>query len=254
MLEFVADVRPLYHEANLVVVPTLESAGTNVKVLEALAMERAVVSTASGCQGFDLEHGSTVWIADTPADFAAGIRKLLDNDALRSRIARAGRAYLRAHFDWRSIGRRQRGLLRELLGDPLTLRAATRDDLAAIAAIQDASTVASHWETETYLAYDCQVAVAEARVVGFLVARQTAPGEREILNIAVAPAHRRLGVARRLLEAELEGSRGTRFLEVRESNRAAVNFYESLGFLPSGRREGYYHDPPEAGIVMRVFS
>ena len=45
MLGFVADVRPLYVEANLVLVPTTVSAGTNVKVLEAMAMERAVVST-----------------------------------------------------------------------------------------------------------------------------------------------------------------------------------------------------------------
>src|SRR5262249_10208937 len=129
ILEFVADVRSLYHEANLVAVPTLESAGTNVKVLEAMAMERAVVATASGCQGFGLEHGATVWIADTAEDFAAGIRTLLEDDALRARIARAGRAHVEAHYDWRSIGRRQRALLRELLGDPLILRAATHDDL-----------------------------------------------------------------------------------------------------------------------------
>ena len=56
LLEFVADVRPLYVEANLVLVPTLVSAGTNLKVLEAMAMERAVVSTSPGCAGLGLEH------------------------------------------------------------------------------------------------------------------------------------------------------------------------------------------------------
>jgi glycosyltransferase involved in cell wall biosynthesis len=79
LLEFVRDVRPLYVEANLVVVPTLVSAGTNLKVLEAMAMERAVVSTNSGCAGLGLEQGVNVWIADKPEDFADAIRTLLRN-------------------------------------------------------------------------------------------------------------------------------------------------------------------------------
>ncbi len=69
LLGFVADVRPLYVEANLVIVPTTVSAGTNVKVLEAMAMERAVVSTPSGCAGLGLLHGHSVWVGETPAGF-----------------------------------------------------------------------------------------------------------------------------------------------------------------------------------------
>ena len=65
---FVADLRPIYTAANLVIVPTTFSAGTNVKVLEAMAMERAVVSTTSGCAGLDLKHRESIWVADTPAD------------------------------------------------------------------------------------------------------------------------------------------------------------------------------------------
>ena len=53
-------MRPLYVEANLVIVPTTVSAGTNVKVLEAMAMQRAVVSTTSGCAGLGLLHGHSV--------------------------------------------------------------------------------------------------------------------------------------------------------------------------------------------------
>ncbi len=123
MLEFVSDVRPLYSETNLVLVTTLESAGTNVKVLEALAMERAVVSTASGCAGLGLENGVTAWIADSAAGLAEGIETLLGNGELRTKIAKAGRERAQKHFDWRAIGRRQRALLREKLGDPLVLRA-----------------------------------------------------------------------------------------------------------------------------------
>lgn len=261
--EFVADVRPLYHEANVVVVPTLESAGTNVKVLEAMAMERVVVSTVSGCAGFGLRHGETIWIADTAADLAAGIRRLLDDDALRSRIARAARAYIERRFDWRAVGLRQREMLRELLADPIRVRPARNTDLPAIAAIQSAAPHASHWDPKEYLEYDCRVATCvdagaeagtEKCIVGFVATRQTAPREHEILNIAVDPAYSRRGIGRRLIETVLAIGRGVWFLEVRESNVSAVKLYTTLGFTPSGRREMYYHDPAEAAIVMKIVS
>jgi len=254
ILEFVADVRPLYHQANVVVVPTLESAGTNVKVLEAMAMERAVISTSSGCAGLGVEHGVNIWIADRAAEFAAGIAKLLEDGTLREKIAKGGRGLVEKRFDWRAIGLRQRVLIRELTGNPVKIRAATGDDLPAIAAIQGSSPGASQWQTESYLDHDCLVAVAGGRVVGFLVTRATAPDEGEILNIAVEPTFRRSGIGRMLMETLLASARKAWFLEVRESNYAAINLYKTLGFSPSGRRENYYHDPVEAAIVMRVFS
>jgi len=249
-------VRPLYVEANLAVVTTLESAGTNVKVLEALAMERAVVSTRSGVAGLSLEHGRTAWIADSAEDLASGIRALLDNSASRASIANAGRAHARKFFDWRAIGRRQRALLREIAGDPITLRGMTPDDLAGIARIQAASPEASQWDPPDYLVYDGFVVLVDGAVAGFLVTRPTGPGEREILNLAVDPAHRRRGIAMRLMEAELDraGGSGAWFLEVRESNLGAIGLYRSLGFHVAGRRADYYQNPPEAGIVMRFLS
>src|SRR3984885_10917073 len=118
LLEFVADVRPLYVEANLAIVPTLESAGTNLKVLEAMSMERAVVSTSSGCAGLGLEHGVNIWIADSPEDFARAVQTLLEDRSQRGRIAEAGRVHVERNYGWgggwRGIGARQRALLREL--------------------------------------------------------------------------------------------------------------------------------------------
>ena len=254
ILEFVSDVRPLYHEANLVVVPTLESAGTNVKVLEAMAMGRAVVSTLSGCAGLGVEHGVDVWIANGAAEFADGIGKLLADSELRTKIAAAGRALVEKRFDWRAIGLRQREMIRELTGNAIEIRPATREDLDAISAIQNDSPEGSQWATESYLDHECVVAVTQRRVVGFVVTRVTAPGEWEVLNIAVERSARQKGVARILMETVLAGRRGTWFLEVRESNEAAINLYKTLGFLAVGRREIYYHNPLEAAIVMRVFS
>jgi ribosomal protein S18 acetylase RimI-like enzyme len=261
ILEFVADVRPLYHDANLVLVPTLESAGTNVKVLEAMAMQRAVISTSSGVAGLGLEHGKHVWVADQAADLAQGIERLLEDPALRASIATAGRLCAEQRFDWRAIGLRERVMLREMLGDTVEIRAAAPSDLDAIMAIQNAAPDASHWEPADYLRNDCLVAIDVAidagksgQVLGFLLSRQTAPGEREILNVAVGGAARRCGIGRRLLEAELARGRNTWFLEVRESNAAARALYQSSGFQQIGLRGSYYHDPPESGIVMKFIS
>jgi ribosomal-protein-alanine acetyltransferase len=254
ILEFVADVRPLYHEANLVLVPTLESAGTNVKVLEAMAMERAVISTSSGCAGLGAGHGLNIWIANSGPEFAAGIAELLENASLRVQIAKAGRAHVEKRFDWRAIGLRQRALLRELTGNPVEIRPAVVEDLPQIKTIQDASPEASQWQSGDYLDRDCLVAVLGGQVVGFLLTRATASDEGEILNIAVDPKFRRSRIGLILMETLLASTRRTWYLEVRESNVAAINLYKTLGFLPSGRRENYYTDPLEAAIVMRVFS
>jgi glycosyltransferase involved in cell wall biosynthesis len=114
VLDFVRDVRPLYVECNLVIVPTTVSAGTNLKVLEAMAMERAVVSTSCGCAGLGLEHGVSVWIADNADAFAEGVARLLGDPGERARLARAAREIAVA-FDWKQLGLKQRALYRELL-------------------------------------------------------------------------------------------------------------------------------------------
>ncbi len=135
----------------------------------------------------------------------------------------------------------------------MTVRAATVEDLAAIAAIQAQSPEASQWDPASYLGYECLVATDD-RVLGFLVTRQTAPHEREILNFAVDPSARGRGIASALLQVELRRPKNQWFLEVRESNVRAIKLYESAGFRVAGRRESYYRNPPEPGIVMKFDS
>lgn len=115
LLGFISDVRPLYVKANVVLVPTPVSAGTNVKVLEAMAMQRAVVSTSCGCAGLDLIHGASVWVADTAEAFAEGVGALLANPHRRAAMALEGCRHVASRFDWPKIGFKQRDLLRELL-------------------------------------------------------------------------------------------------------------------------------------------
>jgi ribosomal-protein-alanine N-acetyltransferase len=136
----------------------------------------------------------------------------------------------------------------------IELRPGGRDDLESIAHIQAASPEASQWDVPEYLKYDLTVAACDGRIAGFAVARRVAEGESELLNLAVDPAFRRRGIGRRLIAVITSGHPGDLWLEVRESNVAARNFYKSLGFLDAGRRAGYYPDSYESAIVMNVHS
>lgn len=145
------------------------------------------------------------------------------------------------------------------LNAAFTIRPAEARDLASIAAIETASLPwAARWSSDSYLPapdgvrFAC-VAELEGRIVGFLMAR-LAVRELEILNLAVAPGARRSGVGRALVRAALEaaaaqGATGV-FLEVRESNAAALAFYDRLGFAVTGRRHGYYREPDESAVLM----
>jgi len=250
LLGFVRDVVPLYAHCSLVVVPTKVSAGTNLKVLEAMAMERAVVSTTSGCAGLGLVHGESVWIADSAQEFAAGIETLLTDYTLRKRIATAARRHALQHFNWKQIGLVQKQLWNELLDSSgLILRPGRESDLAEVARIQATADKASHWEPEAYLTYHLWVAEKDSAIVGFAVHRSLDEEEMELLNIAVDPHHRRSGVATRLI-GNIDSPNV--LLEVRESNFDAQKLYQKLGFVEIGRREKYYTEPDETAIVMRL--
>ena len=119
LLGFISDVRPLYAQSNLVLVPTTVSAGTNVKVLEAMAMRRAVVSTVSGCAGLGLLHGHSVWVGDTPEAFAVGVATLIADPERRAAMAEAAYGHAARNFDWTTLGEKQRELFRALIAQPI---------------------------------------------------------------------------------------------------------------------------------------
>ena len=87
---------------------------------------------------------------------------------------------------------------------------------------------------------------------GFLVARHMPP-EWELENIVVAPAVRRIGIGKQLMDALLFQAQETNsdaiFLEVRESNAAARRLYEKLGLRENGRRKAYYSNPTEDAVL-----
>src|SRR5207244_12481865 len=88
---FVADVRPAYERAAIVITPLIASAGTNIKILEAMAMGKAIVTTPAGINGRDLEHGD-VMVAESAELMAGAIQELIGSpERRRERERQAGK-------------------------------------------------------------------------------------------------------------------------------------------------------------------
>lgn len=99
----VEDVRPYLTRATVVVVPLRLGAGTRIKIIEALAMGKAVVSTRVGAEGLAVVPGRHLIVADTPEAFAAAVVHLAGNPAARERLGREGRALVETEYDWRVV-------------------------------------------------------------------------------------------------------------------------------------------------------
>jgi ribosomal-protein-alanine N-acetyltransferase len=141
----------------------------------------------------------------------------------------------------------------------LTLRPAVLADLPRLVEIQRLSPEAAQWTEQDYRqllvgagATRCVAAELLGEVAGFLVFQELAPDQVEILNLAVSPAQRRKGAGKRLLDYLLGLGAAEIFLEVRAANEPALAFYRRAGFQPAGRRPGYYRNPAEDAVVMRL--
>lgn len=101
----VDDVRPHVQEGAVSIVPLRIGGGTRLKIFEALAMGRAVVSTTVGAEGLPIEPGRHFLRADEPAAFAEAVVGLLADDRRRGALGQAGRALVDAHFSWPQVAR-----------------------------------------------------------------------------------------------------------------------------------------------------
>jgi len=99
----VPDVRAYLAPAAVVVVPLRMGGGTRLKVLEAMAMSQAIVSTAVGAEGLGATHGRELLVADAPAEFARAVVALLRDPARRVALGQAARAFVAVRFDWATI-------------------------------------------------------------------------------------------------------------------------------------------------------
>ena len=112
----VPEIKPYFAEATVFVVPLRIGSGTRLKILEALAMGKAIVSTTVGAEGLDLRDGEEIFIADEPTAFASAVIRLLTDSQLRRRIGENGRARVERDYDWRSIGEKLHGVYTKILG------------------------------------------------------------------------------------------------------------------------------------------
>ncbi len=100
----VPDVRGFVRRADLFVVPLRHGSGTRLKILEAFAMGKAVVSTRIGAEGIDAIDNEHLVLGDTPQEFAGQIRRLLADQTLRQQMGGRAQSLVRRDYDWNRIG------------------------------------------------------------------------------------------------------------------------------------------------------
>jgi polysaccharide biosynthesis protein PslH len=102
----VPDMKPYFAASTVAIAPLLVGSGTRLKILEALAMGKAVVSTSIGCEGLSVRSGEHLLVADQPATFAQAVVKLISNPVTRTALGTAGRALVEAEYSWEKCGER----------------------------------------------------------------------------------------------------------------------------------------------------
>ncbi len=110
----VASVDPYWARSNVYVLPMRGGGGTRFKVLEAMAAGLPIASTPLGMEGIAAENGTHYLAGSTPAELAAAIIRLIDDRALRERLAEAGERLVREQYDWRLVAPHLLSVYREL--------------------------------------------------------------------------------------------------------------------------------------------
>lgn len=111
LIGYVPDLRPYLERAAIVIVPLRFGAGIRNKILEAMAAERAVVTTSVGCEGLEVTPGTHLEVADEPSIFANTVVDLLKDHTRRALLATNGRKLVESKYNWECIGQKLRHLL-----------------------------------------------------------------------------------------------------------------------------------------------
>lgn len=112
---FVEDLKSLYREVSAVVAPLRIGSGSRLKILEAMAWGRPVVSTPVGCEGLEVKEGTNIMIGSTPGKFAEILLQVLKDNGLARRIGREGRKLVEEKYSWEKIQEKIQSQIGELL-------------------------------------------------------------------------------------------------------------------------------------------
>ena len=119
----VPDVRPHLGSASIAVCPVRIQAGTQFKILEAMALGVPVIASRLCCPGLAVEPGKHLLTADAPGEYVSAVESLLDDDGLRRTLVQAGRQYVATHHDWTlSVHRLLQAYERALAKHGITMR------------------------------------------------------------------------------------------------------------------------------------
>ncbi|MFL5506022.1 MAG: glycosyltransferase family 4 protein [Gemmatimonadales bacterium] len=113
---YVDDIRPYLARAACFIAPLRFGGGTRLKLLDAWAMGKAIVSTSSGAEGLGGVDGEDLLLAEDADRFADAVVRVLRDPALRARLEAGGRAAVETRFSWEVIGRRMSDLYRGVSG------------------------------------------------------------------------------------------------------------------------------------------
>jgi glycosyltransferase involved in cell wall biosynthesis len=103
---YVDDIRPHVQDPACYIVPLRVGGGSRLKILDAWAMGKAVVSTSVGCEGLDARDGENILIRDTPEGFAQAVRSVIEDGELRRHIGRDARRTAETEYEWEVLGTR----------------------------------------------------------------------------------------------------------------------------------------------------
>jgi polysaccharide biosynthesis protein PslH len=99
---WVESIRPYLHGATLFIMPFRIGSGTRLKLIEAMAAGKAIVSTPVGAEGFPINHRQELWLAESAEEMATAVLQLLDDPQTRTRLGQQARQFAQ-QYDWRVV-------------------------------------------------------------------------------------------------------------------------------------------------------